>query len=230
MKTKKPMHCLRRQVTKNSPKSQKTNPAQRDQGQQRRNGVLGKYVLSVAKLNASEKRVWHESNQFRERGTPGIVEVGPKHERQVARKGGDNREPETMKVARAPRDNNARSHPVKIPDTSHLQTGMHRLPAPDTGPMELEARLLALVEWDVPPEWQLDEAPTVKVSIRLFEASDGQAVYCCIHLDPSGHVKKYDVVIRPSLREFFAKRDHRPFASHKELLLAAMVQQAANEQ
>jgi len=95
--------------------------------------------------------------------------------------------------------------------------------------MELEARLLALVEWDVPPEWQLEEAPTVKVSIRLFEASDGQAVYCCIHLDPSGHVKTYDVVIRSSLREFFAERDLVPLANHKELLLDAMVQQAANE-
>lgn len=135
-----------------------------------------------------------------------------------------------MKVARATRDNHARSQPVKIPDTSRLPTGTHRLPAPGTGPMELEARLLALVEWDVPPEWQLEEAPTVKVSIRLFEASDGQAVYCCIHLDRSGHVKKYDIVIRPSLREFFAARDPFPLASHKELLLDAMRQQAATEQ
>lgn len=116
---------------------------------------------------------------------------------------------------------------MKIPAISHLPTGTHRLPAPDKGPLELEARLLALVEWDVPPEWVLEEVPTVKVSIRLFEASDGQAVYCCIHLDPSGQVRKYDVVIRPSLREFFAKRDLYPLASHKELLLDAMRQQAA---
>lgn len=72
------------------------------------------------------------------------------------------------------------------------------MPAPITGPIELEARLLALVDWDVPPEWMLEVAPTVKVSIRLFEASDGQAVYCGIHLDPSDHVKKYNVVIRPA--------------------------------
>lgn len=119
---------------------------------------------------------------------------------------------------------------MNVPDTSHLQTGTHRLPAPDTGPMELEARLLALVEWDVPPDWQLEEAPTVKVSIRLFEASDGQAVYCCIHLDRSGRVKNYDVVIRPNLREFFANGDPIPLASHKKLLLDAMAQQAATEQ
>jgi len=58
----------------------------------------------------------------------------------------------------------------------------------------------------------------------------GVRPYCCIHLDRSGRVKNYDVVIRPNLREFFANGDPFPLTSHKKLLLDAMGQQAPTEQ
>lgn len=120
---------------------------------------------------------------------------------------------------------------MNIPVTNHLPLAQHRLPAPDTGPLELKARLIAHVEWDIAPELVFEEFPAVKVSIRLFEAPDGQVVYCSIHLDPSGEVTYYDLAVRCGLREFFEEKyDRDVHFLTKETLLKAMLQQASTAQ
>lgn len=120
---------------------------------------------------------------------------------------------------------------MNIPDTNLFPVAEYRLPAPDAGPLDLKARLVAQVEWDIAPELVFEEFPAVKVWIRLFEAHDGQVVYCSIHLDPSGKVTYYNLAVRPSLHEFFeAKYDLDVHVTHKEMLLEAMRRQAGTAQ
>lgn len=114
---------------------------------------------------------------------------------------------------------------MDLPDTSIFPVGTHRVPEPEAGPLDLEARLLAHVEHAQPTLGAVAEHFPTKVVLRLYETLDGQVVYSKTYYDRAGAPLRSQVLTAKSLHAFFTTLP-RPYVptNIKEALLGAMLE------
>lgn len=112
---------------------------------------------------------------------------------------------------------------MDLPDTSFFPVGTHRVPEPEAGPLDLEARLLAHMEHAQPTLGATAEHLPAKLALRLFETLDGQVVYSKTYYDRAGVPLRSQVLTAKSLHGFVTTLPRNDVPTNiKEALLGAM--------